>query len=143
MVRKRSGVEMRTLSIMSSHLLQFRHLLQSSHLLQFSHLLLSSHLLQSSHLLLVLLMPLMMSWFHMTLTLGFNWWAMEYTLYQERDGPIYITPALHDCTLCGRRTASTWCSHLISAGLKEGVYFPKTREYKKSLSKLDEKTKRI
>ena len=40
-----------------------------------------------------------------------------------RTVPFYITPNLNHCGACGQRSKKTWCSHLISAGIKEGYNF--------------------
>ena len=54
-----------------------------------------------------------------------------------RTVPFYITLNLNHCGACGQRTKKTWCSHLISAGMKEGYkYFGK--EYLPSMTKVKE-----
>ena len=36
---------------------------------------------------------------------------------------IYINPSKNSCTFCPGRTKRTWCSHLVSAGLREGTIY--------------------
>ena len=48
--------------------------------------------------------------------------------------PIYVNPQKNTCSLCKNRTKGSWCTHLVSAGLREGNIY-RGKVYKLPLKK--------
>ena len=55
-----------------------------------------------------------------------------------RKEAFFMVPAKNSCTNCPNRTKSSWCSHLVSAGLRAGKVY-KSKVFKLPLSKVFKK----